>query len=78
MQYCYCRGEDLASEATSKDGHPLLSAKRRGKKFELSVLSMEYADRLLKSAAAKKLMELRLCLEGTEIINIKEYLLTVC
>lgn len=58
------RGEDLASDATTKDGHPLFSAKKRGKRMEVSVMSLEFAEKVLRVAAAKKLMELRLCLEG--------------
>lgn len=61
------RGEDVVSTATSaKDGsQPMLALKKVGPNtYAVSVMSIEYAETVLRLAGDKKLLEVRSCLEA--------------
>ena len=54
----------MVSSAEGKDGQPLCTLAKKGSGYELSVLTMEYCEVILKAASDNKIAECRACLEG--------------
>ncbi|KAJ8320963.1 hypothetical protein KUTeg_002550 [Tegillarca granosa] len=59
------RGEEIYADTNSKDGEPLFCLKREGaSSYECSIMTMEWAETVLRVAGEKKMSELRACLEA--------------
>ncbi|XP_046364085.1 outer dynein arm-docking complex subunit 2-like [Haliotis rufescens] len=67
------KGDDLESDAKGKDGQPLFQLKKLSKdKYEVSILTLEQVENILRSAGDKKMVELRGCLEANRdpVVNM--------
>ncbi|KAL3855757.1 hypothetical protein ACJMK2_014960 [Sinanodonta woodiana] len=68
------KGEEVVSEAQNDKGdHPLLVLKKSGSQdYMISILSLEYAEAVLRLASDKKLSEVRSCLEANRdpVVNM--------
>ncbi len=58
-------GDELVSDNTAKDGTPMFTLRKTaGGKHEISAMSFEHLENVLRSAGDRKVSETRACLEG--------------
>lgn len=69
-----CRGDEIVSDAMDKHGHPVVVLKKKGTKFQISVMSLEQMENVMNKAGSRKLTEARHCLESTLPFSILFYI----
>lgn len=62
--FFYRRDDQYVSDAVDKNGHPLVTLKKKGTKYNISVMSLEQMENVIIKAGSKKMTEARHCLEG--------------
>ena len=67
-----CSGEDLISDASAGKDQPLFCLKKHDQMtYDVGIMTMHYAEEVLRAAGDKKMHEVRACLEGLSILLIE-------